>query len=114
MPGNELTLSEYKSMWLFAMFDLPVDTKRAKRYYVRFRNLLLDQGFSQMQYSVYARFCSSEEIAETYRTKLEVALPPDGYVRLLSVTDRQFGKMQSFHGKRRTTNESAPSQLTLF
>ncbi len=114
MPRAEHYLSEYKSMWLFTMFDLPVDTKRARRDYSRFRNLLLDQGFSQMQYSVYARFCGSEEIAETYRRKIEAKLPPDGYVRLLAVTDRQFGKMQSFYGKKRTPNESAPKQLLLF
>jgi len=107
-------ISEYKSMWLFTMFDLPVDTKAAKRRYVKFRNLLLDNGFSQLQYSVYARFCASEEIAETYRNRLEASLPPAGYIRLLAVTDRQFGKMQSFHGKTRTENESEPSQLTLF
>lgn len=114
MPGAENYLSEYKSMWLFTMFDLPVDTKRARRDYSRFRNLLLDNGFSQMQYSVYARFCGSEEIAETYRKSIECKLPPDGYVRLLAVTDRQFGKMQCFHGKKRAANESAPTQLLLF
>jgi CRISPR-associated protein Cas2 len=101
-------------MWLFAMFDLPVNTKKARRDYTRFRNLLLDNGFTQIQYSVYARFCAGEEIAQTYRSRLESKLPPDGYVRLLAVTDRQFGKMQSFHGKRRTDNEAAPSQLMLF
>lgn len=96
------------------MFDLPVDTKQARREYARFRNMLLDNGFTQMQYSVYARFCGSEEIAETYKKTIERKLPPDGYVRLLSVTDRQFGKMQNFHGKKRAPNEAAPTQLLLF
>ena len=114
MPRREFTFSGYKAMWLFAMFDLPVKTKREKRDYVRFRNLLLDNGFSQMQYSVYARFCGSEEIADTYRHRIERKLPPDGYVRLLAVTDRQFGKMQSFHGKKHSTPESKPTQLSLF
>lgn len=114
MPRRELTFSGYKAMWLFAMFDLPVKTKREKRNYVRFRNLLMDNGFTQMQFSVYARFCASEEIAETFRNRLEKAIPTNGYVRLLSVTDRQFSKMRSFHGKKRTPTESKPSQLSLF
>ena len=114
MPRRELAFSGYKSVWLFTMFDLPVKTKTDKRNYVRFRNLLLDSGFSQLQYSVYAQFCVSEEVAETHRRKIERKLPPEGYVRFLSVTDRQFGKMVSFHGKSRTDVESKPSQLMLF
>lgn len=114
MPRQELVFSGYNSMWLFTMFDLPVATKRERRDYTRFRNLLLENGFSQMQYSVYARFCASEEIATTFRQRIERALPPDGYVRLLAVTDRQFAKMQSYHGKKTSAPESKPSQLTLF
>ncbi|WP_207310208.1 CRISPR-associated endonuclease Cas2 [Rubinisphaera italica] len=101
-------------MWLFTMFDLPVKTKKERRNYTRFRNLLLDNGFTQMQYSVYARFCVSEEIADTHKSRLERALPPKGYVRLLAVTDRQFAKMQSFYGKNATEIESKPDQLSLF
>jgi CRISPR-associated protein Cas2 len=114
MPKADLHFSEYKTMWLFAMFDLPVKTRCERREYARFRNLLLDNGFTQMQYSVYARFCPSEESVETYRKRLQSHLPPDGFVRLLAVTDRQFGKMRSFYGKKRMPNDAPPNQLTLF
>lgn len=114
MPRRELLFSGYKSMWLFAMFDLPVKTKKQRRNYTRFRNLLLDNGFSQMQFSVYARFCVSEDIADTFRSRIEKSLPPDGYVRMLAVTDRQFAKMRSFYGKTETPIETKPSQLSLF
>jgi len=114
MPRREFAFSGYREMWLFAMFDLPVKTKREKRAYVRFRNLLLDEGFSKMQFSIYARFCGSEEIAETHRERLRRKLPSDGHIRLLAVTDRQFGKMEVFFGKKRGEPESAPQQLELF
>lgn len=114
MPGNEIRLSEYQIMWLFAMFDLPVDTKEARREYVRFRNLLLDQGFSQLQYSVYARCCDSEETADRFRERLRRKLPADGHIRLLGVTDRQFGKMEAYCGKTRVESEKVPEQLQLF
>ena len=114
MPMPDFALSEYKTVWLLTMFDLPVKTKIERRRYTRFRNLLLDNGFTQLQYSVYARFCASEEVARTYKGRIATKLPADGYVRVLSVTDRQFGKMQSFYGKKRQQNELAPSQLTLF
>lgn len=114
MPRSEHIASEYRSMWLFAMFDLPVKTKRERRAYSRFRNLLLSEGFCQMQFSVYARFCGSEEIAETLRVHLRKKLPADGHVRILAVTDRQFGKMEIFYGKKRRSAEEKPEQLQLF
>lgn len=114
MSRTDSSLSEYNTVWLLTMFDLPATTKTERRRYTRFRNLLLDNGFTQLQYSVYARFCASEEIAHTYKGRIATGLPADGYVRVLSVTDRQFGKMQSFYGKKRQQNELAPDQLTLF
>jgi CRISPR-associated protein Cas2 len=114
MPRRELTFSGYQAMWVVAMFDLPVKTKRERREYTRFRNLLLDKGFTQLQYSVYARFCVTEDAAETFREQLKRQLPPKGYVRFLSITDRQFGKMQSYHGKKPVNVEEQPSQLLLF
>lgn len=101
-------------MWLFAMFDLPVDSKEARREYVRFRNALLAEGFTMLQFSVYARYCASEEAAATYRRRVRAALAPGGQVRLLSVTDHQFGKMEVFQGKKRKEAEKAPPQLMLF
>ena len=101
-------------MWLFAMFDLPVDTRQARREYARFRKALIADGFTMLQYSVYARYCATEEGSLVHRKHVQDALPPSGQVRLLSVTDRQFGKMQVFFGKSRQPVEDPPVQLLLF
>lgn len=101
-------------MWLVAMFDLPVDTKDAKRQYTRFRKALLRQGFTMLQYSVYARHCASEETAKAHRSRVRGALPPDGQVRVVAITDHQFGKMEVYFGKKRAAAEDPPSQLELF
>lgn len=101
-------------MWLFAMFDLPVDTKQARREYAQFRKLLLQQGFSMLQYSVYARYFPTEEASAAMRRALHAQLPPDGQVRLLAVTDRQFGKMEVFLGKNCHAVEPPPEQMLLF
>ena len=113
MPRG-LSLSKYRAMWLFVVFDLPVVTKKARRDYTRFRKSLLAQGFTMLQYSVYARFCPSEEAGIAYRYRVRLALPPEGEVRLLSVTDRQFGKMEVFMAKKRKPAEKPPEQLLLF
>ena len=114
MPRKELVLSGYHGMWLFAMFDLPVTTARARKRYARFRKLLISQGFSMLQFSVYARYCESEEASVAYRGRIRAGLPPEGYVRLLAVTDRQFGKMESYIGEISELVEKPPSQLVLF
>ncbi len=106
--------SEYKAVWLFAMFDLPVETKNEKRQYVRFRKKLLQEGFTMLQYSVYARYCNNEEASDVYRNRLMKLLPSDGQVRLLSVTDKQFAKQVIFVGKKRQKPDPPLSQLLLF
>jgi CRISPR-associated protein Cas2 len=113
MSGDRLALSEYKGMWLFVLFDLPVTTDEAKRKYVQFRNTLLKDGFSMLQFSVYARFCPSEEASAVHRKRVKQALPPKGQVRILGVTDKQFAKMESFLGKTPKNTEDAPEQLLL-
>ncbi|GHV21563.1 CRISPR-associated endoribonuclease Cas2 [Planctomycetales bacterium] len=107
-------LSEYQAVWLFALFDLPVLTSAERRDYARFRKMLLDEGFDMLQYSVYARYYRSEESSEAERNFIKKNLPPDGQVRLLMVTDRQFGKQEIFWGKEKTPLEKQPEQLLLF
>ncbi len=101
-------------MWLIAMFDLPMDTKQARRQYAEFRKLLLEDGFTRMQYSVYGRHCASEENAEVHQQRIERRLPPDGEVRILAVTDRQFERMRIYWGKMRKSTPAPPPQLSLF
>lgn len=101
-------------MWVLAMFDLPVDTKEARRQYVRFRNALLARGFTMLQFSVYARHCASEDFADGIRQDVRGVLPPDGQVRLVAITDRQFGKMEIYVGQNRRATEDPPMQFMLF
>lgn len=101
-------------MWLFALFDLPVTSKAARKRYARFRKLLLTEGFTMLQLSVYARHCPSEEASEPIRATIRKEIPSDGRVRLLLVTDRQFGKMEVYSGQKRQPTEDPPQQIMLF
>ncbi|HPU97453.1 MAG TPA: CRISPR-associated endonuclease Cas2 [Candidatus Hydrogenedentes bacterium] len=114
MAEDPPAVSEYKGMWLFVMFDLPMNDNEQRRSYTRFRNELLKDGFTALQYSVYARYCPSEEAAEVHKKRVRCIIPPDGRVRILAITDRQFGKMESYFGKNTLPNEEPPEQLLLF
>ena len=109
-----MQLSGYRSMWIVTMFDLPVDTKKARRQYSLFRGFLLRDGFTQMQYSVYTRHCASEDNAIVHVQRVERHIPPDGEVRIISVTDKQFERMRIFWGKMRKPPTPTPNQLELF
>ena len=114
MPERRFALSGYRAMWLFAMFDLPVDNKDLRREYTQFRKALLRKGFTMLQYSVYAHYAPSEETDETLRRYVHACLPSHGQVRLISVTDRQFEKMEVYFGRKRKPVEDPPHQLMLF
>jgi CRISPR-associated protein Cas2 len=101
-------------MWALAMFDLPVDTKDARRRYARFRKMLINDGFMMLQYSVYGRPCPSEENAGVHLERVKRALPTEGQVRLLMMTDMQFARMQVYLGKTRVNTEKPPEQLSMF
>jgi CRISPR-associated protein Cas2 len=101
-------------MWIAAMFDLPTDTKQARQEYALFRKHLLRDGFAMLQYSVYVRHCPSRENAEVHIARIKSHLPPDGEVRVITITDKQFERMLIFLGKTRKRPETAPQQLELF
>lgn len=109
-----MRISGYRCMWVTVMFDLPVDTKRARKEYAHFRKHLIRDGFVMMQYSVYIRNCASLENAAVHIKRVEQWIPPDGEVRIITVTDKQFERMHVFWGKRRAKPEPAPRQLELF
>lgn len=107
-------VSGYRCMWVLAMFDLPVDTRKARRAYAQFRKALLKDGFARMQFSVYVRHCASEENADVHVQRVQAVLPDDGEVRILAITDKQFERMRVFWGKLRKPAEAPPRQLELF
>ena len=107
-------ISKYRCMWIVVLFDLPVDTENARRQYTRFRKGLLEDGFAMMQFSVYFRHCASSENLQVHIDRVESGVPPDGEVRIMQFTDKQFAMMKIFQGKRRTRAENPPAQLEMF
>lgn len=102
------------SMWVIVLFDLPTETPEDRKHYTEFRHFLLEDGFTMMQYSVYMRHSSSDENALVHIQRVKAKLPPDGEVRIVKITDKQFGRIEVFYGAKRKPIEMAPEQLMLF
>lgn len=107
-------LSGYRIMWMIVLFDLPVTQKMHRKAATAFRNDLLDLGFSMAQYSVYMRVCASKEIFSTYARRIRAALPAEGDVQIIGITDRQYENILAFHGARSDQDREKPQQYVLF
>ena len=109
-----MTFGGLNTMWIIVLFDLPTDTMQARKQYTRFRKFLLEDGFTMMQYSVYMRHSASEENSQVHIKRIQSCLPTDGEVRIMKITDKQFGTIEVFYGKKRKPVEPAPLQLQFF
>jgi CRISPR-associated protein Cas2 len=101
-------------MWVLVLFDLPVVTKKERKDASQFRKNLLDMGFHMSQFSVYYRLLPGKEALEGYVRDIQNFLPPKGKVDIISITDKQYENIISFHGKIKEKRKQTPSQLLLF
>ncbi len=109
-----MSMSGYRAMWVLVMFDLPVTSKRQRKAATGFRKDLLQDGFNMIQYSVYSRPCPTEENATVHVQRVKNALPPDGEVRILRFTDKQYGRMECFLSAESSSFETQPGQIEMF
>lgn len=101
-------------MWLLCLFDLPVKTKRQVKKATLFRKFLLEDGFQMMQYSVYLRPCPSEDIAQLHEKRIKRNLPEKGEVRIIKITDAQYGRMFIFSNNSIKVVKNKENQLNFF
>ena len=107
-------LSEYRIMWILVFFDLPTQTKKDKKAYQDFRDHLKRDGFTMFQFSIYIRHCASRENMDVHIRRVYSHLPEYGKVGVLYITDKQFGEMQVFYGKKVEKPKPVAIQLELF
>ena len=101
-------------MWLLVVFDFPTQTKIERRRYTQFRNHLLEEGFLQMQFSVYIRNTPTFPVANSLAHRLGNLVPEKGKCSFLFLTDKQYGLTINFYGRKKEKTEEEPQQLLLF
>lgn len=107
-------LSGYRIMWVMALFDLPVLSAEERKRATKFREFLLDQGFTMMQFSCYIKFTAGKEQAEALAAKVGAAVPSGGKVDILFFTDRQYEAIKSFRSVGARARPEKPEQFQLF
>ncbi len=104
----------YRNMWVMVLFDLPTEKKVERVAAAKFRKDLQKDGFEMFQFSIYVRFCQSQENAEVHVQRVKRLLPDKGHVGIFMITDKQFGRMEIFHGVKKSKINLPPQQLELF
>ena len=107
-------LNAYRIMWVIVLFDLPTETKAERKIYAGFRKQMMKDGFSMFQFSIYLRHCPSRENADVHINRVKKILPQKGHIGILCITDKQFGSMEVYYGKKVTEKPPMYQQLEIF
>jgi CRISPR-associated protein Cas2 len=92
-------MASLRFMRLLVFFDLPVETAEDRRNYRVFRNALIKNGFVMLQESVYCRLMTTPSVEKSMRNLIVTNKPEKGIVQILTVTEKQFSKMEYVVGE---------------
>ncbi len=94
-------------MRMMIMFDLPTYSLQDMREYRRFRKFLIENGFIMMQESIYTKLLLNGSSATLMSKQVRKAVPKDGLVQMLVVTEKQFAGMELLTGELNSTYENS-------
>lgn len=86
-------------MRMIVFFDLPTSSATERKTATKFRNFLLKDGYYMLQFSVYSRVCNGNDAVDKHFKRIKSNLPPNGAVRLLTITEKQYQNMQILLGE---------------
>ena len=89
-------------MRVIVLFDLPVETSLQRKNYTHFRKFLIKSGFIMMQESVYTKLAPNSAVASSIQNNIRKHRPYEGIVQVLTITEKQFSRMEIITGKYKT------------
>lgn len=95
------------------MFDLPTTSKQDIKKYTNFRKLMMSDGFSMLQYSVYMRICKSNYSANAHIKYIKRIIPIKGEVRILKLSDKAYNAMEILRSNEPTNEEKMYIQTVI-
>lgn len=101
-------------MRLIVLFDLPTTSAKERKAAAKFRNFLLSDGFTMLQFSVYSRICANYDIYQKHLQRVERHAPQDGSVRIVAITEHQFTNMHVVAGEKTTAERRLPAKQLAF
>lgn len=90
----------YRYMRIIVFFDLPTETNVHKKSYREFRSFLIKKGFLMLQESVYCKMTLNQTVSSAVIEAIKKNRPKEGLVQILTVTEKQFSKMEYICGEK--------------
>ena len=90
----------YRFMRILVFFDLPTETLEDRRSYRHFRKFLMSSGYIMLQESVYVKLALNKTVVDSSVAAIRNHKPPKGDVQVLTVTEKQFARMEYIVGQR--------------
>ena len=84
---------------MLIFFDLPTETTEDRREYARFHKFLVKNGFMMMQESVYCKIVLNATVQSAVTAHIRKNKPQNGLVQLLTITEKQFSRMEYLVGE---------------
>ena len=103
----------YRYMRVMVFFDLPTVTTENRRNYTKFRKYLIKSGFLMLQESVYCKLALNATIANSIVQSVKKNKPPEGLVQLMTVTEKQYSKMELIIGESTSSVLDSDERLTV-
>ncbi len=100
-------------MRVVVFFDLPTVTLDDKREYRAFRKFLIKKGFLMIQESVYAKIALNQTVAINIEKSVRDNKPKSGLVQMLTVTEKQFSKMEYVVGEKQSNIIDSDERLVI-
>lgn len=103
----------YRFMRIVVFFDLPVLTNAQRREYTKFRKFLLKSGFIFVQESVYCKLVLNSTASNAIAENVRKNKPTEGIVQMLTVTEKQYEKMEFVVGESKSEVIDSDERLVI-
>ena len=101
-------------MRVIVFFDLPTLTCENRREYAKFRKFLIKSGFMMVQESVYTKMALNQSVATSVIESIRKNKPPEGLVQMLTVTEKQYNRMEYVCGQLNNNILCTDERLVVF
>ena len=103
----------YRYMRVIVFFDLPTTKIEDLREYRKFRKFLISNGFMMMQESVYTKIVLNMTNSELVINKIKANKPNEGLVQVITLTEKQFSKMEIIIGEYNNSTLDSDERLVI-
>ena len=101
-------------MHVLVMFDLPVGSSEQRKEYTRFRKFLIKNGFLMMQESIYCKLALNATVVNAIKDQVYKNKPKEGLVQLLTITEKQYERMEIIVGSEQKEVLESDERLVIF